>query len=202
MKESPSTPGAGGISRRGFLKTAGVGVAATSLLDAKAGGVRLQEGPPVLKGETERRLQAERRREGRQGRHRHHPPRAPAGSARPDGHQDGVRPRVVRRLHGAPRREARELVPAARGRRRGQRRQDHRGPREGRRAPPAAAGVRRRGRAPVRLLHAGHGDVLQGAARQERGARRARTSRTPSPATSAAAGPTSTCSAPPRRPPR
>jgi xanthine dehydrogenase YagT iron-sulfur-binding subunit len=52
MKESPSTPGAGGISRRGFLKPAGVGVAATSLLDAKGGAVRLQEGPPVLKGET------------------------------------------------------------------------------------------------------------------------------------------------------
>jgi xanthine dehydrogenase YagT iron-sulfur-binding subunit len=51
MKEAPRTPGAGGISRRGFLKTTGVGVAATSLLDPRL-GEPLQDGPPVLKGET------------------------------------------------------------------------------------------------------------------------------------------------------
>jgi aerobic-type carbon monoxide dehydrogenase small subunit (CoxS/CutS family) len=44
--------GKGGISRRGFLKTAGAGVAATSLLDA---GTRapVQDGPPVLQGQTD-----------------------------------------------------------------------------------------------------------------------------------------------------
>src|SRR5687767_3187859 len=52
MNEVPRPLGKGGISRRGFLKTAGIGVAATSLLDEKHGGVRIQDGPPVLKGET------------------------------------------------------------------------------------------------------------------------------------------------------
>jgi aerobic-type carbon monoxide dehydrogenase small subunit (CoxS/CutS family) len=52
MKEEPRPEGKGGISRRGFLKTAGIGVAATSLLDDKAADARLQDGPPVLKGET------------------------------------------------------------------------------------------------------------------------------------------------------
>jgi xanthine dehydrogenase YagT iron-sulfur-binding subunit len=51
MTEAPRTPGAGGISRRGFLKTAGVGVATIPLLDPKAVG-GAQDGPPVLKGET------------------------------------------------------------------------------------------------------------------------------------------------------
>jgi aerobic-type carbon monoxide dehydrogenase small subunit (CoxS/CutS family) len=48
-----SRPHGGGISRRGFLKTAGIGVAATSLLDPKLAGFGIQDGPPVLKGETE-----------------------------------------------------------------------------------------------------------------------------------------------------
>lgn len=53
MKESPPPRGPGGISRRGFLKSTGIGVAATSLLDPSLAGARLQDGPPVLKGEAE-----------------------------------------------------------------------------------------------------------------------------------------------------
>jgi aerobic-type carbon monoxide dehydrogenase small subunit (CoxS/CutS family) len=52
MNEVPGPRDQGGISRRGFLKTTGIGVAATSLLEDQRGGKRLQEGPPVLKGET------------------------------------------------------------------------------------------------------------------------------------------------------
>jgi aerobic-type carbon monoxide dehydrogenase small subunit (CoxS/CutS family) len=52
-KDEPAAPGGSGISRRGFLKTAGIGVAATSILDAKtAAAARIQDGPPVLKGEV------------------------------------------------------------------------------------------------------------------------------------------------------
>ena len=61
----------------------------------------------------------------------------------------------------------------------------------GHRAPPAAGGVRRPRRRPVRLLHAGHPDDRQGAAgRRTRDPSRRRSARR-SPATSAAAPATS-----------
>jgi aerobic-type carbon monoxide dehydrogenase small subunit (CoxS/CutS family) len=52
MNEVPRPHDKGGISRRGFLKTTGIGVAATSLLDDKLGATRIQEGPTTLKGDT------------------------------------------------------------------------------------------------------------------------------------------------------
>src|SRR5262245_55287564 len=52
MNDVPRPQGKNGISRRGFLKTAGIGVAATSVLDAAVARGRVQEGPKVLSGET------------------------------------------------------------------------------------------------------------------------------------------------------
>lgn len=49
--DAPAPLGGSGISRRGFLKTAGIGAAATTLLDAA--GMRAQDAAaPVLAGET------------------------------------------------------------------------------------------------------------------------------------------------------
>jgi aerobic-type carbon monoxide dehydrogenase small subunit (CoxS/CutS family) len=52
MNEARTPRGEGGISRRGFLKTASIGVAATSIDAAGDRGARAQEGPPVLRGEV------------------------------------------------------------------------------------------------------------------------------------------------------
>jgi aerobic-type carbon monoxide dehydrogenase small subunit (CoxS/CutS family) len=52
MKEAPP-PRGDGMSRRGFLKSTGLGVAATSLLDPRLAVGRAQDGPPVLRGEAE-----------------------------------------------------------------------------------------------------------------------------------------------------
>ena len=89
-------------------------------------------------------------------RHPHHPARRAARASRPDRHQEGLRPRPVRRLHGAGRRRARAVLPDAR-------RQPCAAPvttieglaGAGRRAAPDAAGLHRPRRLPVRLLHAG-----------------------------------------------
>ena len=43
----------------------------------------------------------------------HHAARRPAGAAGPDGHEEGVRPRAVRRMHRARRRPAHQLLPGA-----------------------------------------------------------------------------------------
>ena len=76
-------------------------------------------------------------------------------------HQGRLRRRRVRRVHGAARRRAGELVPRARGAGRRRARDDDRG---ARRAPSAAARVRRARRRAVRHLHA----------RDDHGGRRAR----------------------------
>ena len=73
---------------------------------------------------------------------------------RPHRHQGGLRRLRVRRLHGAARRPAGELVLLPRRAGRRPRDHDRRGPGHGRRAAPAAAQHRRRGRRPVRVLHA------------------------------------------------
>src|SRR5258706_4775715 len=72
-----------------------------------------------------------------------------------DRHQERLRPRPVRRLHRLARRPARQQLPGARRRPAGRRDRHHR--RAGRRgaAAPAAAGVHRARRLPVRLLHTG-----------------------------------------------
>src|SRR5262249_26972511 len=84
-----------------------------------------------------------------------------ARPSRSDRHQEGLRPRSVRRLHGAGGWPPDQFMPAARGHE--GRRQDHdrRGPGQGRRPASAAAGLHRPRRAPVRLLHVGT-DLLRG----------------------------------------
>ncbi len=52
MTESNAPFDPGRVSRRGFLKTAGVTVAVGAVLDGKAGAGRRLEDPPILKGET------------------------------------------------------------------------------------------------------------------------------------------------------
>ena len=71
------------------------------------------------------------------------------------GSQEGLRPRPMRRLHGAGRRQARAVLPDARGDGARPRGHDHRGPgaADGS-AAPDAAGLHRSRRLPVRLLHA------------------------------------------------
>ena len=128
--------------------------------------------------------------------------RRPAQPPRPDGREAGVRPRRLRRLHRAARRRAGEVLHDARGRRGGPRDHDGRGHRHAREDEPAAAGVRREGRAAVRLLHArlrGRGHRLPGEAPESR---RSRRSSTASRAISAAAARTAASSRrcrPPRR---
>ena len=69
--------------------------------------------------------------------------RRAARPSRPDRHQEGLRSRPMRRLHGAGRRAAGQFLPDARGHE-GRRRGHHdRGPGDGRRAASAAAGVHR-----------------------------------------------------------
>jgi xanthine dehydrogenase YagT iron-sulfur-binding subunit len=53
MNEASPPRGHGGISRRGCRRSTGIGVAATSLIDPSVVIGRRQDGPPVLKGETE-----------------------------------------------------------------------------------------------------------------------------------------------------
>src|SRR5690606_26034476 len=93
--------------------------------------------------------------------------RGAARGSRADRHEARLRAGRMRRLHGAPRRRAGALVPGARPRVRGPRGADHRGPRAGPGAAPAAGGVCRLRRLPMRLLHAGRHHGGQGAAREE-----------------------------------
>ena len=97
----------------------------------------------------------QRRRAARRGGRSLDAGRAAARSPGLDRHEDRLRPRRVRRLHGAAGRQAGVLVqqpgrvdgrPVDRNRR---------GARAQRSARPAAAGVRRARRAAVRLLHVG-----------------------------------------------
>ena len=74
------------------------------------------------------------------------------------GHAHRVRHDPLRRLHGAPRRPAGEVVHGVRGPGGRADRHDRRGPRAGRAASSAPGRLRAGARAPVRLLHAGHAD--------------------------------------------
>src|ERR1051326_1304808 len=98
---------------------------------------------------------ASRQRQGTQvdGRAVDHAARRAAPSARPHWHQEGLRPRPVRRLHGPGRRPADQFVPHARGHEGWRADHDHRRFGAGRRAPPVATGLHRSRRVPVRLLH-------------------------------------------------
>ena len=87
--------------------------------------------------------------------HAHHAARRPARAPRPDRHQEGLRPRPVRRLHRAARRPPRQRLPAARGRRTtAPRSPPIEGLADGDALHPMQAGVHRARRVPVRLLHA------------------------------------------------
>ena len=78
-----------------------------------------------------------------------------AREARLPGLEERVRAGRVRLVLGAARRDARLLVPRARGAGRRARRHDDRGAGRRRGAPSGAGGVRRGGRRAVRVLHAG-----------------------------------------------
>src|SRR5262245_13652259 len=104
-------------------------------------------------------LHLEREADAPGGRAAPHPPRRAARAARPHRPEGGLRPRLVRRLHRAPRREAGERLHGPRPRLRGARPPHDRGDRHSREARPRAARVLRGRRAAVRLLHAGNGDL-------------------------------------------
>ena len=107
------------------------------------------------------RIVRQRRRTADRSRALDDPARRAARPSRPDRHEEGLRSRPVRRLHGAGRRPAGQFLPDA-GRHEGWRaRHDHRGPGDERRAASAAAGLHRSRRVPVRLLHA-RTDLLGG----------------------------------------
>ena len=99
-------------------------------------------------------------------RHARHAARAAARPARPHRHQGRLRQRQLRHLHGAGGRRAGQCLPDAGARGAGPRHRHHRGPRARRRAASDAAGARRARRHAMRLLHAGHRAVRQGAARR------------------------------------
>ena len=106
------------------------------------------------------------RRAGRRARRRlQDAARSPARGSPAHRHEARLRARRVRRLRGARRRPAGVVVPGAGGRIRGPRDHDRRRARRGRPPPSAAGLLRRPRRRAVRLLHAGHPDHRQGAAR-------------------------------------
>ncbi len=122
------------------------------------------------------------------GRTAHAPLRLPPPRARLDRHPCRLRARHLRRLHRADRRARHALLPDARGpgrRPRGQ----NRGIacRARRRAQSAANGVPRPSRAAMRLLHAGHLDVVHRLPRPQSAPDAPPKSAKCSPATSAAA---------------
>src|SRR6202162_4008906 len=95
-----------------------------------------------------------------------------ARPARVDRHQVRVRRRTVRRVHGAPGRPPRALMPHAGLRGRGEEDHDHRGAGEERTAPPRPGRVPRGRSVPVRVLHAGHDRFDGRLAREKPGPRR------------------------------
>ncbi len=90
------------------------------------------------------------------------PPRA-----RPDRHAHGLRHDQLRRVHGPGRRPAGEVLHHAGRPGRRARDQHGRGPGHRQRAAPAAGRLQGGARAAVRVLHAGHDDGREGAARRE-----------------------------------
>ena len=158
------------ISRRRFLEGSGTAltaVAATPIAARTAGG-----------GAGARAAHADRRHRQRhaaatRGRRSLDAGRSAPRSPRADRHQDRLRSRRVRRLHGPARRQAGLLVQPAGGL--GRRPLGADGRRAGER--PAAAGVRRARRAAVRLLHVGSVDEREGAAQRQPAGRTAEDAR-------------------------
>ena len=128
--------------------------------------------------------------------------RDPAPSA-PDGDTRRLRARGLRRMHRAARRQARAVVPGARGEPRGPGGHHRRGSRRTRRHPASgAAGVHRLPRSAVRILHSRLRDHHRRVPRGERFTHTARRPPTRSRATSAGAPDTRTSGRPccvPRR---
>ena len=173
MRETKSEDPVAGVSRRSFLATAGTAGIVTAFDTTE---LRAQSSPG-----------AERQRRSGRARCRSRcastartinfasirAPRCSIASARrcADRHQEGLRSRPMRRLHGARQRPAREFLPEPRADARRRRDHDHRRPRHAGRAASDAGGVRRVRRLPVRLLHVrpDHvgGRVAQGAMRPD-----------------------------------
>ena len=105
-----------------------------------------------------------------------------------------LRPRIVRRVHGHPRRPHRLFLLDAGDRSAGQGHPHRGGSHRGHRAPLGAAGVLRPRRSDVRLLHAGVRDRRRGTARKEPKAVTDRKRGRRSTAISAAAAPIRACS--------
>ena len=115
------------------------------------------------------RVERQRRPKTTQSRAVDHPARCVARPPRSHRHQERLRSRPVRRLHGAGRWPPRQFLPDA-GRHEGRRRDHHhRRPCQRRRAASAAAGLHRPRRLPVRLLHAGANLLGGGADRRRQG---------------------------------
>jgi hypothetical protein len=140
----------------------------------------------------------------RRCRPRHAPALGAARAAGADRHQVRLRHRLrhrrLRLLHRACRRRGgARLHPAGLRRQRGPGDRHHRGAVGGQR-PPAAAGLGGAGRAPVRLLPAGHHHERRGAAGRE--SRPTTPTSTPPSPTSAAAAPSTGCAGASTWPPR
>ena len=153
------------ISRRNLLISGAAATAATVPIPVAAqtpgGGTRRRR---------ERVIRSERHDAHAAGRHAHDAARCAARTARPDRHQEGLRPGPVRRLHRARRRPAHQLVPdASPSCTRATKITTIEGLGTPDSAPPDAGGVRQARRLPVRLLHAGP-DLLGGRhARRDQG---------------------------------
>src|SRR4029077_15774245 len=118
-------------------------------------------------------MQAERARPLRRGRRQYSAARLLARKGRPHRHQDRLRRRRMRRLHGPDRRRTDALLPAARSDRPGQARRYHRIARPRRATLRRAARLPREARLAMRLLHArihhGLGRIAAAKPRSERG---------------------------------
>ncbi len=139
-----------------------------------------------------------RQRQGAQGARRAaHAARAfPARASQSHRNARRLRHEPMRRVHGARRRQEREVVHDLRGAGRRLVGDDDRRPRAGRPAASGAAGLLGRARPAVRLLHAGHDHVRGQPAAGQSVAERDSRFATASPATSAAAPAISTSSTP------
>ena len=188
MARNDDKPGGFAVTRRDFLKSAGVvsavTAAATPELEAQtaAGG-----GTGVGPGEVPITLMVNGKRAGSPDRAARHAARRAADARRPDRQQARLRSRRLRRVHDDRRRPSGLLLLDACDRGAGQADPQRRRPRQRRHAPPGAAGLLRQGRADVRLLHARlhHGERRP--AREESDADARTDSTRASTATSAAA---------------
>ena len=122
---------------------------------------RRSDAPPEQKRTRAHRAHAQRPQACRRSRAAHAALRFPPPRARRNRHPCRLRARHLRRLHRADRRRRHALLPHARGAGRRPRHQNRGIARRARRrAQPAANRVPRQSRAAMRLLHAGHIDVV------------------------------------------